>query len=426
MPNFFDKVSSKINQFGQQHGINIPQGFPGQQAPSQGQYGNPNQQPFNAVPPPVPPHPQGDFRPALYPSPISGLPPGPGQRPPKVRQVHYHDKMRFLHPTGRPHEVLRDLGFTGVLGGKIVWTFGDTLMGNEQRSFICAVDSTCISHDLSKPMEVTDTKLWPNSDNVGNFIPCTPDEDRDGGLSCYSFGGTNILEVQPGVGLCYYLKIHRPGGNASVKGAGVAVVRLHPGDQPMAERAGEKMWTEEDCSWGDVGVQMDPRDGLVYVWGHGPTGNGELGARTFLCRVHKDRATDVNAYEYWLQDERRWVRERLTLNGGPGQIKCENRHAIFDWHVMGQSNPFWSNYFNCWLWLHGSGWAWSDVLCHTADRLEGPWQDHGMVASTKPDGHGDGMRYCATGHPEFDESGRTVLVTWTRNNVIWGVTVEFE
>lgn len=76
--------------------------------------------------------------------------------------------------------------------------------------------------------------------------------------------------------------------------------------------------------------------------------------------------------------------------------------------------------------LHAPGWPASTILCRTADKLEGPWQDHGDIASLEGGGgNPQGMKYCVTGHPEFDASGKTVLVTWTNSNEIYGATIEW-
>ena len=97
---------------------------------------------------------------------------------------------------------------------------------------------------------------------------------------------------------------------------------------------------------------------------------------------------------------------------------------------MNQAVPFWNVHFNRWMFIHGSSWPTSDVLCRTAETLEGPWEDHGSLCSTAaagaPNGDEKGFRYCINAHPEYDASGKTVYVTWTRENVIYGVTIEWE
>lgn len=413
MQNFFHKLSHHGHDSG------------GQQYPGAGNADNhPHQPPSDSG---------GYNRPApnapipVYPQP-GQAPPGPGQGPPKPATVRYHDKMQFFHPRGHQHGVMRDLGFTGVLDNKIVWTFGDTLMGREGAAMICAVDSTSIG-DMMRPMTGVDTALWPNSDNVKCFILPTPEEEADGGLSVYSYGGTNIMEISPNHGIIYYLAIHRPGGKERILGAGVATVKMtQPGNIPVSTRNGQKMWNDFEPAWGDVGATYDARGGYIYSYGHGPkTEDNELGVRVFLCRVPADKALDVDAYEYWLNNSREWTRQRLTTTGAFGTRKLEQEHALFGWMALNQANPFWSNYFNKWMLVHGTSWAGSHVMVQTADALEGPWTEHGQVASTDPrDGGKDGFRYCATGHPEFDPSGKTVLATWTRNNEVYGATIEWE
>ena len=324
---------------------------------------------------------------------------------------------------------MRDLGFTGVLDGRVVWSWGDTLMGNEDKANICAVDAVSIG-SMKSPMCSMDTALQPGSDNVASWIPLTQQEAGNGGYTCYSFGGTNIVEIAPNQGIVYYLKMHRPGGVYKCHGAGVATCSMAPGSVPRAQRPFDTMWNDFEPAWGDVGICLDAQDNHIYVYGHGSSLDPELNSRTYLARVPKDRALDTGAYQYWRNDTREWTTQRLA-NGQLGSLQCTKEMAIFDWHAMNQSAPFWSNYYNRWMFLHSNGFPVSEVYCKTGERLEGPWDDHGEVATTRPEGQpdikgGNGMRYCVCPHPEFDRSGKTVLVTWTRDNVIWGFTIEWE
>ena len=352
--------------------------------------------------------------------------PGPGQLPPKVKSHVYHEPMTFLHPSGHAHNVMRDLGFSGVLDGRIVWTWGDTLMGTGDQSMICAVDSTTIGTLDAKGITM-DSAIAPNSNNVRNWIDCLPEEEADGGLGKYAFGGTNIVEYPPksGKGVVYYLKNSRPGGQSVIKGAGIASVHIDDENIPHSQRHGEILWNEYEAWYGDVGAILNEQDGYIYAFGHGPAWDPELNSRTFLARVPAKHATDISAYEYWKNADRTWTRQ-CQANGSFGTAKLEIRDAIFDWHVMNQAVPFWNVHFNRWMFVHGSSWPTSDVLCRTASTLEGPWEDHGSLCSAAPKGDEKGFRYCINAHPEYDSSGRTIYVTWTRENVIYGVTIEWE
>jgi hypothetical protein len=378
-------------------------------------------------------HPSIPSHEAKYPQPGHRAP-GPGQLPPRVASTHHHGKMRFFHPDGHEHIVSRDVGNSGVLDGKIVWGWGDTLIGaggRGSKANICATDSTSIGH-LSDPMCATDTALWDNNEYIANFIPCLPHEEKDGGLVCYAFGGSNIIEYAPNQGLLFFLKIHRPEGKNNIKGAGVALVSMHDGNVPKCRRDMETMWTKEEPCFGDVGIAYDSRDGHVYAFGKGPQQDDEeLIRRTYLCRAPANQALDVNAYSYWHQDSQSWSPQRLTTHGQMGTAKITYDQAIFPYLAMDRSAPFWSNYFNKWIFLYGNSWGYSDVYVMTADKLEGPWDKHGdvVVASTQPEG-GDPVagefRYTINGHPEWDESGKSVFVTWTKLNEIYGTTVVWE
>ncbi|KAF8858553.1 hypothetical protein BDZ45DRAFT_743192 [Acephala macrosclerotiorum] len=365
--------------------------------------------------------------------------PQPGQRPPgpapplKVASTQHHGKMKFFHPNGHEHIVSRDVGNSGVLDGKIVWGWGDTLMGaggRGSKANICATDSTSIGH-LSDPMCATDTALWDNNEFVANFIPCLPREEKDGGLVKYAFGGSNVIEYAPNQGLLFFLKIYRPHGKNIIKGAGVAQITMH-GNIPKCKREMETLWTKEEACYGDVGIAYDSRDGYVYAFGKGPQQDDEqLIRRTYLCRAPINRAFDISAYSYWHQDKRVWSPQRLTTHGQGGTAKLTYEQAIFPYLAMDRSAPFWSNYFNKWMFLYGNSWGYSDVYVMTADKLEGPWDKHGdlKVCSTQPEGGepvAGEFRYAVNGHPEWDETGKSVFVTWTKLNEIYGTTVVWE
>lgn len=371
--------------------------------------------------PPFPINGQDESRPVI-PQPGQQAP-GPGQMPPRVAKTDYLDPHVFYHPKGHPHNTMRDLGFTGVLDGKIVWSWGDTLMGTKDHSMICAVDSTSIG-SMQAPMSSMDTALAGN--NVRNWIPLNHEEEKGGGYSVYSFGGTNIVEIAPNRGIVYYLKMHRPGGVYKCHGAGVATCEMGPNSVPNAHRHHDTLWTDTEPCWGDVGITYNSQDGHIYAYGHGAAYDGELSSRSYLCKVPADEALNLGAYEYWDNGARQWRRERFGKPGQPGTIECTKEMAIFDWHAMNQSTPFWNNYFNKWMLIHSNGFPVSPVYCKTADQLEGPWQDHGEVATTEPKDGGGGFRYCVCGHPEFDPSGKTILATWTRENIIYGVKIEWQ
>lgn len=73
-----------------------------------------------------------------------------------------------------------------------------------------------------------------------------------------------------------------------------------------------------------------------------------------------------------------------------------------------------------------SDWPNSDIYVSTAPKLEGPWSSPVTLGTTCPTGTCGNLRYCIAPHPEFDDSGKTLLVTWTDANVIHAVKIEWQ
>ncbi|KAB8360897.1 hypothetical protein FH972_024630 [Carpinus fangiana] len=355
--------------------------------------------------------------------------PGLGLGPPVALSFTYADPMTFLDAHGKPHNVLRDLGFSGVMDGKVIWTWGDTLIGTPKANTFTAVDSTTISTDLKRPFLTQETSMTGGA--VDSLIPVNAEEVMTGhGYSHYAFGGTNIIQEAPGRGLIYYLINHRAvndlvGTTSEILGAGAGEVTLDKNNRPVVRRFGTTLWGPTEPQWGDVGIALDARDDNIYVFGHGSS-KTQTSGHTFLCRVKRNHAAEIAKYEYFDNSTQSWGKQRFG-DGTHGTRKLTPKMAVFGYLEMNQAAPFWSNYFNRWVFIHGNGYGNSPVLLKTAENLWGPWTDHGKIAETKPDIPTDSnnLRYAIMGHPEFDDTGKTVVVTWTRANRIYGGVIDW-
>jgi hypothetical protein len=206
------------------------------------------------------------------------------------------------------------------------------------------------------------------------------------------------------------------GGTNRIQGAGVAYVTADA-NGPVATRTMDHMWGPDAPNWGDVGVTYDPTDGKAYVYGHGSSANNVNGT-TFLARVSATQATGVTAYEYWDQSKKAWTSTSYG-NGTNGTQTYTTSQALFTYAGHGQSNAFWSNYYNTWMFVYGGDWPNSDIYVSTASALEGPWTSAVDLATTCPTGTCGTLRYCVAPHPEFDPTGKTLIVTWTDANNIY-------
>jgi hypothetical protein len=184
------------------------------------------------------------------------------------------------------------------------------------------------------------------------------------------------------------------------------------------------MWNSFEPWWGDVGVTYDALDQNVYVFGHGP-GAAALSNYVFLAKVLAANATDVSQYQYWNAATSTWTSQRFA-NGQLGSLAVSSAQAIFPANALGQSNAFWSTYYNTWMFVYGTSFGYSDVMVMTAPKLEGPWTTGFTIASTCPNQTCSAIRYAIAPHPEFDPSGKTLLVTWTDSNSIYGVEIAWQ
>jgi hypothetical protein len=358
----------------------------------------------------------GDTGGAVYPQP--GQRSGPGLLPAMLAHAPtYLGRLAY-----DDEDIVRDLGYSGVVNGQIVWTFGDTLVANGSGGFSFVASDSAALGELSDPLRVHDKRLDANGWPV-EWIPLNAAELAAGGLSQFAMGGTNVVEYAPNQGLVWFLKNQRGGGADDIVGAGVATVTAD-GNGALATRSHDTLWTADEPFWGDIGVTYNALDEHVYVFGHGPTSLG-LKANVYLARVAATEATNVDAYAYWDQSTSAWTDQRFG-NGANGTLAITSAQAIFTFASHGQSNAFWSNHYDTWMFVYGADWPNSDIYVSTAPELQGPWTNGVSIGTTCPTGSCGDLRYCIAPHPEFDPTGKTLLVTWTDANIIHAVQLEWQ
>lgn len=73
-------------------------------------------------------------------------------------------------------------------------------------------------------------------------------------------------------------------------------------------------------------------------------------------------------------------------------------------------------------WCAGPGS--NDVFLRTAPSPEGPWSADVRVFTATPIGEG-GLTYAGVAHPYLDETGRSLVISFTNNNNIEVIRVTF-
>lgn len=207
-------------------------------------------------------------------------------------------------------------------------------------------------------------------------------------------------------------------------GAGVATINMSKDYPPIphVKRLSEYWWDGETEPWyGDVGAI---RSGdYIYAYGH-----AKATPYVYVARVPWEDATNLSCYEYW--NGVTWQTERLSDFG--------EKEGVF-WQIN-QGQVVWSNYYNCFIFVYcgqsldptpqlialltlADNWMNNKVLAKVAYKPEGPWSDPVTIYQATPITN-DSSIYAAVPHPYYDESGKSLVVTFTNHpNVIQAVNI---
>ncbi|OAL40337.1 hypothetical protein AYO20_00073 [Fonsecaea nubica] len=309
--------------------------------------------------------------------------------------------------------VKRDLGFQGQIGQYVLLSYGDTLYSDANYSDTWrGMTSDSVAIATQNPLVVVDPILDPNG-FPPQFCPLISSFGEDA-ATC-ALGITNVVETtMPNEGVMFFLLNHRPNGTNNLVGAGVASITLDTSAYPpipqISRLPPQYWWDATSEPWyGDIcALRWNEH---VYAYGHGPEGNPWV----YLTRVLAEEATNVACYEYWNGET--WQKDKLD-----GKSIGE-KESVF-WQIN-QGQVIWSNYFGCFLFVYCDNWMNSKVLLKTAQQPEGPWSDPITLYQATPIQPGSSI-YAAVPHPYFDETGKTLVVTFTNHpNTVQAVRVVF-
>ncbi|KAI0133716.1 hypothetical protein BJ170DRAFT_174531 [Xylariales sp. AK1849] len=320
----------------------------------------------------------------------------------------------------------RDLGFTGELGGKWYAVYGDTLWcaqgvknpANDTPGFHGMVRDA-VSECTGDPLVVHDLNL----NEQGRQQQFIPFNEIWGENITFGFGGTSLVETdaRKTEGAVFYL-VNANEGEGGLKGAGIARVNVTNGAPAVTQRLSSPdlpgYWWPADTTprYGDQAAFRDPNSEYIYVWGGSPTSIKDWvgSAYVYLARVKACDAFELEKYEYYWGAQRGW-------KGRPLGVRDCNSNAAVMWN-SGQGQLVWSKYFNCYIFVH-LGPGSTDVFLRTASSPVGPWTPDVKVYTTEQIGLG--LTYAGVAHPYLDESGKTLVISFTNNNNIEVIKVTF-
>ena len=309
-------------------------------------------------------------------------PAGPSTRALEIAEA------RELGTVGKPGTVTaRDGGATGLIGGRLLWLFGDTLFNPRSVDGTNLRTCTAALADAASPLSTTE----PVDANGAPFA-CLPFDEEEAAFNRTSGRPDLRVALWPGSvvpdgggGLVYYIKLIVNPGFLNYDLLGVGIARVATGATSAVRERGLLFTAPEPTFHCAMAA-----GGNVYAYGL-RAGTQEVA----VAMAPQARATDRGAYRYW--DGATWssdARRASALFGG----------------VSGALTVSYNAYLGRYLAVSSEALS-NRVLMRVADRPEGPWGPP-VLAFTGMSTTGS-TNYAAREHPELaQDGGRRVFVTY--------------
>jgi hypothetical protein len=308
--------------------------------------------------------------------------------PPIPRPVSSRD----LGALGRPAAVLtRDGGASALVGGKLLWFFGDTLLARP-----AADGGTYRADSAAWSMPSAPTVLQEPLDAHGapfQFLPFTPEEDtynqsrRDPNDRIALWPGS-LLSINTTEGLAFYVKL-KVTGSLRYEFMGTGLARIQAGENTAVRDAG-LLFQAPEPTFDEALAAGD----LVYLYGN--MNNGAAGGPVALACVPRAQVAVRSAYRFW--DGSGWnadvQRARPVLTGVPGSLSVAY-------------NPYLGGY----LAVHSEILS-NRILMQVAASPQGPWSEPAVLYTGNTPAAGK-VDYAGREHPELAaQDGRAIVISY--------------
>lgn len=292
----------------------------------------------------------------------------------------------------------RDGASSGVIDGRLLWTFGDTFVYEPtpiDGSHVVSATGAWATPEAPLTLE------QPVDENgiPAQLVPYTDAElalNRADPLNGWSLWPGALIDTGDGELLLLFQRIQRIEGGG-FEGRGLGTARIGAGET-IARRDPDDLFTAPSPLYGTGGVTVE--GDTAYFFACEQIAPLNHGCR--VARAPRARADDPGAFEVY--DGERWQSDR-----GAAAIVIENvgsAHSVaFNAH-LGRYLSVTSRPFS------------NDVLLRTAERIEGPWPASGVVVRAEEGGilaAGEGSDYLAQEQPALSApDGRTVVISYSR------------
>lgn len=298
-----------------------------------------------------------------------------------------------------PSEVAvgRDGGNAGLLGGKLLWLFGDTFLTEKNPvDNSNALSATAAWSTVESPLALVqpvDDDGFPNQ-----TIPYTLAElaqNVDDPLNGWALWPGTMIDTGDPQGLIFFQRIKRTDGSGyDSQGVGTARIAL---DGLVATRDEEDLFTLPEPMYMPNSIV----DGYAYAFACESA--GFLNVECTLARVPVAQADERSAYEFY--------------DGSAWQPDLADAEVVLD-EVAGPPTVSFNPYLGQYLAVTHSVLS-SDIQLRTAPAVEGPWSDPVII---EPDGEGylppldeNAFNYVVIEHPALRSAdGQTIVISYSR------------
>lgn len=299
----------------------------------------------------------------------------------------------------------RDGASSGLIAGRLLWTFGDTFIYEPtpvDGSHVVSATAgwATVDSPLALEQPVDDggipTQLIPYSD-------AELEQNRRAPLDGWSLWPGAVIDTGDDSLLVLFQRIKRTSG-AGFDGVGVGTARVGPGET-VARRDPDDLFsrpmppeTGGTPLYGVGGVAVEGE--LVYFFACDRLSGFNQGCR--VARAPRTRADQRDAFRFF--DGSDWVED---IDGAV--VVIENVGAAMSVHFNAHLGAYLSV---------TSATLSNDVVLRTAPRIEGPWPARGVVVRAAEGGimeAGEGTNYLAQEHAALSSAdGREVVISYSR------------
>ncbi len=293
----------------------------------------------------------------------------------------------------------RDGGPGGLLGGRLLWTFGDTfLTAANPVDGSNVLSATGAWSDPAAPLELVqpvDAGGFP-----AQLIPYSAAElaqNQAAPLDGWALWPGVMIDTGAAEGLLVFQRIKRTGGqDFASMGVGRARIAV---DATVATRADGDLFAPPDPLF----MPQAAIDDLVYAWACAPAGFG-LGCK--LARAPRASAEERSSYQFF--------------DGDAWQAEATRAADVLD-GMGGTPSLSWNPHLGRYLAVSGKLLS-SSIELRTAAAPEGPWSAPLELPASADGSSGlfaplsaDAYNYVAIEHPELRSSdGRQLVVSYSR------------